>query len=105
MHAEVFDFPESAPLRIVRFILEESYAPSEAGIVEPRGSLKDVLDQIDQRLHVRLSTSLSEQRELRVHGRREVVIIKRNARRHWMCVSALEDTDAVIVESLTGTAA
>ena len=43
--------------------------------------------------------------ELRVHGRREVVMIKPNARRHWMGVSALEDADAVIVESFSGSAA
>ena len=105
MHAEIFDLPESAPLRIVRFILKEGYAPSEAEIVKPKGSLKEVLDRIGKRLHVQLATSLFGQRELRVHGRREVVIIKPNARRHWMCVSALEDADAVIVESFTGVAA
>ena len=105
MRAEVFDLPESVPLRVVRFVLEEGYAPSTAEIVEPEGSLSDVLDGIGRRLDVRLATSLSGQRELRVHGRREVVIIKPNARRHWMGVSALEDADAVIVESFSGTAA
>ena len=105
MRAEVFDLPESAPLRVVRFVLEEGYSPSEAEIVEPEGSLGDVLDRIGQRLDVRLATSLSGQRELRVHGRREVVIIKPSARRHWMGVSALDDADAVIVESFSGAAA
>ena len=64
--------------------------------------MRDVLDGIGRRLEVRLATSLSGQRELRVHGRREVVIIKPSARRHWMGVSALEDADAVIVESFSG---
>ena len=105
MRAEVFDLPESAPLRVVRFVLEEGYAPSEAEIVEPKGSLGDVLDRIGRRLDVRLATSLSGQRELRVHSRREVVIIKPSARRHWMGVSALDDADAVIVESFSGAAA
>ena len=105
IRAEVFDLPESAPLRVVRFVLEEGYAPSTAEIVESEGSLSDVLDGIGRRLDVRLATSLSGQRELRVHGRREVVIIKPNARRHWMGVSALEDADAVIVESFSGTTA
>ncbi len=105
MRAEVFDLPESTPLRVVRFVLEEGYAPPTAEIVEPEGSLRDVLDGIGRRLDVRLATSLSGQRELRVHGRREVVIIKPSARRHWMGVSALEDADAVIVESFSGTTA
>ena len=105
MRAEVFDLPDNAPLRVVRFVLEEGNAPSIAELVEPEGSLRDVLDGIGRRLEVRLATSLSGQRELRVHGRREVVIIKPSARRHWMGVSALEDADAVIVESFSGAAA
>ena len=107
MRAEVFDLPESAPLRVVRFVLEEGYAPAppRVDLVEPEGSLRDVLDRIGRRLEVRLATSLSGQRELRVHGRREVVVIKPSARRHWMGVSALEDADAVIVESFSGAAA
>ena len=105
MRAEVFNLPESVPLRVVRFVLEEGYAPPTAELVEPEGGLGDVLDGIGRRLNVRLATSLSGQRELRVHDRREVVIIKPSARRHWMGVSALEDADAVIVESFSGTAA
>ena len=53
-------------------------------------------------MEVPIASYLHGQRDLRVHGRREVVIIKPAARRHWMGVSALEDADAVIVESLTG---
>ena len=107
MRAEVFDLPESAPLRVVRFVLEEGYAPAppRVALVEPEGSLRNVLDRIGRRLEVRLATSLSGQRELRVHGHREVVVIKPSARRHWMGVSALEDADAVIVESFSGAAA
>ena len=106
MRAEVFNLPKSAPLRVVRFVLEEGYAPAppRVDLVEPEGSLRDVLDRIGRRLEVQLATSLSGQRELRVHGRREVVIIKPSARRHWMGVSALEDADAVIVESFSGAA-
>ena len=55
-------------------------------------------------LAVPLSNSIIGQRELRVHGRNEVVIIKPAAHRHWMGVSALEDADSVIVESFSGTA-
>ena len=104
MRTEIFKLPKDSPLRIVRFTLEEGHAFPKPEIIEPKGSLKDILDRISQRLDVRLAEHLYGQRELRVHGRCEVVIIKPNARRHWMRVSALEDADAVIVESFTGAA-
>ena len=102
MRAEVFALPERAPLRVVRFVLEEGYAHSTAEIVAPEGTARAVLDRIGHRLNVRLATSLSGQRELRVHGRQEVVVIKPAARRHWMGVSALDDADAVVAESFSG---
>ena len=102
MRAEVFDLPERAPLRVVRFVMEEGYAPSAAEIVAPEGSVMAVLDRIGSRLNVGIATSLSGQRELRVHGRDEVVVIKPAARRHWMGVSALDDADAVVAESFSG---
>ena len=105
MRAEVFDLSPSAPLRVIRFVLEERSGASIAKPVRPEGDLKGVLDSISQRLDVRLGTSLVGQRELRVYDHNEVVIIKPAARRHWMGVSALEDADAVIVESFTGRAA
>ena len=102
LRAEVFDLPARAPLRVVRFLLAAGYAGSPPAVVKPDGSLKDVLDRIGQRLDVPVARVLSGHRELRVHDRREVVIIKPSARRHWMRVAALEDADAVIVESFTG---
>ena len=106
MRAEVFDLPEYAPLRVVRFVLEE-YSdlsePSGLEVVKPEGDLRDILNRIGERLDVQLAESLVGQRELRVHGHNEVVIIKPAARRHWMGVSALEDADTVIVESFSGT--
>jgi len=53
-------------------------------------------------LKVKIATALSAERELRVYGRDEVVIIKPAARRHWMGVAALEDADAVVAESFSG---
>ena len=104
MRAEVFHLPMGAPLRIVRFVLEDGYVPSSAELVTPDGDLRSVLQQIGQRLNVRLATVLSGQRELRVHDRREVVVLKPSARRHWMGVSGLDDADAIVVDSLSGTA-
>ena len=105
MRAEVFALPEHAPLRVVRFVLEEGYAPSTAEIVTPDGTVRAVLDRIGSRLNVGITTALSGQRELRVHGPSEVVVIKPAARRHWMGVSALDDADAVVAESFAGPAA
>ena len=106
MRAEVFELPEHAPLRVVCFVLEErSESPEfpELKVTRADGDLRDILDQIGERLDVPLAKSLVGQRELRVHGHNEVVIIKPAARRHWMGVSALEDADTVIVESFSGT--
>lgn len=105
MRAEVFDLPQRDPLRIVRFVIEEKPGPSIVQTLQPDGELSDLLARIGSRLNVRLASSLTGQRELRVHGRNEVVIIKPAARRHWMGVSALEDADAVIAESVAGAAA
>ena len=102
MRAEVFDLPAHAPLRVVRFVLEEGNAPSTAEIIAPDGNVRAVLDRIGRRLNVPLATALSGQRELRVHGRSEVVVIKPAARRHWLGVSALDDADAVVAESFSG---
>ena len=103
MRAEIFDFPASAPLRVVRFVVEERHGPSTVEVIQPDGDLRDVLSGIGKRLDVPLGTALVGQRALRVSGPNEIVIIKPAARRHWMEVSALEDADAVVAESMSGT--
>ena len=104
MRAEVFALAERAPHRVVRFVIEDAPGPAVAKIVPPDGALRDVLERIGERLHVQIATSLIGQRELRVYGLDEIVIVKPAARRHWMGVSALEDADAAIVASVTNTA-
>lgn len=103
MRAEVFDLPKNDALRVIRFVLEEKPGPSGLEVIRPSGELADLLTRIGQQLNVRLASSVIGQRELRVHGRAEVVIIKPAARRHWMGVVALEDADAVIAESIVRT--
>jgi hypothetical protein len=105
MRAEVFDLPAQDALRVVRFILEDSPGPSVIDVVRPDEKLASVLASIGRRLNVRIARAVTGQRELRVHGPSEVVIIKPAARRHWMCGSALEDADAVVAESFAGAAA
>lgn len=101
MRAEVFDLGEHAPLRIVRFVLEEGSGSSSVEVISPQGSLRDILRRIGKRMKYRLASNLIVERELRVHDANEVVIIKPAARRHWMGVSALEDADTVVVESFS----
>lgn len=102
MRAEIFDLPRGAALRVVRFVLEDGPGDTSVEVVTPAGELNDVLARIGKRLKVKLATALSGERELRIHGRNEVVIIKPAAQRYWMGVAALEDADAVVAESFTG---
>ncbi len=101
MRAEVFDLGEHAPLRVVRFVLEEGSGSSSVEVVSPQNSLRDILRRIGERMNFPLASNLIGQRELRIHDSNEVVIVKPAARRHWMGVSALEDADSVVVESFS----
>ncbi len=100
MRAEILDLPTWSPLRIVSFVLQDRDLESTITTVDPHGTLNEVVTRIGLRLHVRLSNFVTGRRELRVHGEREVIIIKPSARRHWLRVSALEDADTVISESI-----
>lgn len=102
MCAEIFNLSGHDPLRVVRFVLKDKPGVSEVKIVPPEAPLKELLLQIGERLNVSLSDSLTGERELRMYGPDEVVIIKPAARRHWLDVSGLEDADRVIAESVSG---
>ena len=71
-------------MRIVRFVLEDGARGPKVEIVSPDGSLAAVFERLEDRMKVPLASALTGQRELRVHGRNEVVIIKPAARRHWL---------------------
>ena len=105
MCAEIFKLSQRDPLRIVRFVLKEKPGASEVKVIPPQFQLKDLLLQIGARLNVPLTDSLTGERELRIYGPDEVVIIKPAARRHWLGVSGLEDADTVVAESISGTTA
>jgi len=102
MRAEIVDLPKEAALRVVRFVLEDGPGQGSVSVINPDGELRNVLARIGKRLKVKIATAVSAERELRVHGRNEVVIIKPAARRHWMGIAALEDADAVVAESFVG---
>ena len=101
MYAEIFQLPQRSPLRVVRFVLDDSsYESDRVTVIHPEGSLNQILADLGSRLDVRLADSLIGRRELRVYGQNEVVMIKPCARRHWLGVAALEDADTVIAESI-----
>jgi hypothetical protein len=101
MRAEIFRVSPLDPLRVVRFVLEDETGAPAVDVMNPGIDLKELLQQIGNRLNVKLATVLSAARELRIHGRNEVVIVKPAARRYWMGVSALEDADAIVAETFT----
>lgn len=89
MKAEIYDLPALSPLRVVRFVLQEPAKSPTISMIQPHGQLSDVLKSIGSRMEVPIASSLIGQRELRVHSKQEVVIIKPAARRYWMKISAL----------------
>lgn len=104
VRGEIYTLPESAPFKVVRFVIGEGRKKPSISFVTPDGGLKDVLGRIGDRLEVQIATALVGERELRVHSEREVVIIKPAARRFWTRAKALEDADTVVSESFTGVA-
>ncbi len=102
MRAELFTLPENAPLRVVRFVIEDAPGPSELKPVSPEGTLREVLTRIGESTRMPITGSLVGLSELRVHAEDEVTIIKPAARRHWMGICGLEDADAVVRDSVRG---
>ncbi|MDD9983191.1 MAG: N-6 DNA methylase [Gammaproteobacteria bacterium] len=102
MRAEIHDLKREVPIRVIRFVLEETPGPSVMKIVSPDGPLSRVLARIGERTEVRITEALVGRRELRVHAKDEVSIIKPAARRHWLGVCGLEDADAVVKDSVYG---
>ena len=102
MRAEIYDLKHGAPYKVIRFTIEETPGPSIVSVVSPDGPLRQILSRIGERTEVRLTEALVGLRELRVHAKDEVSIIKPAARRHWLGVRGLEDADAVVKASAGG---
>ena len=102
MRAEIYDVAPDAPHRVVRFVLEDRPGPSVVNVVAPDLPLRAVLARIGERTEVRISEELVGVRELRVHARDEVSVIKPAARRNWLGVRGLEDADAVVRDGAHG---
>jgi len=102
VQAEIYDLPDVASLRIIRFVITRGPRKSASLRVPVAGTLKDLIEEIGSRLNKKIATALTATRELRVYGKDEVFIIKPAATRHWMEICALEDADAVVSESFRG---
>ena len=106
MRAEIYRLTPDAPLRVIRFVLEDGPGPSqEVEVVTPDGPLSAVLSRIGERTKVRITDVLVGLRDLRVHAKDEVSIIKPAARRNWLGVHALEDADGVVRAGIRGSGA
>ena len=102
MRAEIYKLSPHAPLRVIRFVLENTPGPSVVEVTTPDESLSAVLSRIGERTKVRITDALVGVRDLRVHAKDEVSIIKPSARRNWLGVRGLEDADAVMQDSVRG---
>ena len=103
MRAEIYRLTPDAPLRVIRFVLEDVPGPSqEVKVVSPDGPLSAVLTRIGERTKVRITDALVGLRDLRVHAKDEVSIIKPAACRNWLGVHALEDADGMVRDSARG---
>ena len=98
LRGEIITLPRSAPVRIVRFVLEDKPPPSVTGEAE-EGALVDVMARMTDRYGVPVADALAERQELRIGNTREVVLIKPSARRHWLTVNALSDARRVLEKS------
>lgn len=96
MRAEIYDLPEDAPHRVLRFVLEERPCPSVGEVIRPTRSLQSLIRDIGARTKVNVENGLFGNRALRVHAHDEVSIIKPAALRHWLGVCGLEDAALVV---------
>ena len=100
MRAEIMDM-DGAPLRVIRFVLEDRPGPSEAPETVPAdGPLGAVLSRIAERARVAVTDVLVGVRDLTVYADNEVLIIKPATARNWLGVQALADADAVVQDSV-----
>ena len=96
MCAEIYELPYNTAIRVVRFFIEGHPLQADSKVVIHSSSLSAVLDGIRNRTEVQVEPQLLGLRELRVHARDEVNIIKSAARRNWLGVQGLSDADAVV---------
>ena len=103
LRAEIVRLPSDAPVRVIRFVLEDAVGPSgEVKVITPSEDLSDILARIGKRAEVQITQDLVGLRDLRVHATNEVSIIKPAARRNWLRVHALDDADQTVQDTVDG---
>lgn len=95
--AEVLETRSDAPLRVIRFFVNET---AEVRLVATDSDLNSVLQKIGERMRLPISARITAVRELRVHGDDELLVIKPAARRFWTAACALNDADAALADGL-----
>lgn len=94
--AEIYQFPDSTPIQVIRFFFDHRTCPREARVVIQRSSLSAALEGIADRTGEWIAPEFVGLRELRVHSSNEVNIVKSTVRRNWLGIQALSDADAVV---------
>ena len=103
MRAKIYDLPEDATHRVVRFVIEERPCPSVVEVIKAQRPLQSVLTEVSARTKADVASALVGKSELRVHAHDEVSLIKPAALRHWLEVCGLEDASLVVKDSVRRT--
>ncbi len=97
--AEVIDV-RGAAINVLRFVISAG-GQGKVNRIASSDSLNVVLERLGRRLGIQLGSTLVGERELRVYGDDEIVIIKPAERRHWMRSDAIADAGSVLADSFT----
>lgn len=96
LHAEIYQFPDHTPIQVIRFFIDHRTDQQAPRVTIQQSSLDAILEAIANRTGEWVAPEFVGLRELRVHSRNEVNIVKSRARRNWLGVQALSDADAVV---------
>ena len=102
LRGEIIDSRHDDPLRIVRFVLEAIPGPGPLETIQTNATSRSILEQLAEQMQSPVMADLIGSRELRLHTREQITIVKPAARRHWLAVNGLNDAMAVIKESAHG---
>ena len=97
--SEIYETGSESPLKVIRFILEDLPPPSRTQLIAGM-SLDEILASIERRFNISIAHEIVGAKELIVHSRNEVVIVKPSAQRFWLGVAGPDDARSVLMKSL-----
>ncbi|HWS90677.1 MAG TPA: N-6 DNA methylase [Pyrinomonadaceae bacterium] len=97
--ADVLDVG-GAPLRVVRFSMNQANGMTSSPGVVPYKELESVLQEIAKQLPHRIADKIYTQRVLRIYAGNALYIVKPAQRRYWSRSAGLSDADAILAEHL-----